>query len=188
MENTTTPVQPTPVAPQVPVQQAPKKGHKVLWIVLSIVAVIVILVGIGLYMIGSKVSEYVDVKDGQVTVKGENGAAVTYGSGSLPAGWPTDVPQYPGSTVGFSGSANDNNGKPVIAAVFTTKDSMAKVDEFYTKQMLAKGWKPEAEYNAQNKGENSISAAFTKGTRVSLIIIATSKEGTGITIQVAEQQ
>src|SRR5687767_4284980 len=130
MENTPTPSPVAPVAPQVPLQPA-GKSHKVLWIVLGIVAVIILLVGIALFMIGNAVSEYVDIEDGQVSIKGENGETFVVGGNALPANWPSDIPRYPGSEVGFSGSSNDENGTSGMVAALSTRDSRETVAAFY---------------------------------------------------------
>lgn len=181
------PVQPEPAAPQTPVQPAVKKSRKVLWIVLGVIGVIILLVGIGLYKVGKKVSEYVNVDNGQVVVKGDNGEKVSYG-GSLPSDWPGDVPQYPGSTVGFTGSSKDPKGQPVFAAVFTSNDAMDAIVSYYLQHMSSQGWNEMKAYNAANKGAKVTSMGFEKGTRESLVIVSMTEQGAAITVQVAEKQ
>lgn len=73
--------------------------------------------------------------NGTVTVTDKKtGTSVQGGNGpvSLPAGWPSNVPIYPGATV--RNAVVGQNGKN---ATIATKDPPAKVTEFYKKSGLA---------------------------------------------------
>ena len=178
MENTTIPVQPVPVAPQSPMQPAPKSGHKVLWIVLGIVGLFILLGIILTVAVGKKISKYVDVEDGKVSIQGEDGESITYGGKALPANWPADVPAYPGAESKFS--ATDEQG---IAVVFITSDSAEKVNTYYKNELTKNKWVVKSTTTANNIGVFS-HTSYTKDSRVLQIAIASGGGQTNVTLAV----
>jgi hypothetical protein len=87
----------------------------------------------------------VDGKTGQVTIKTDNGTAVyTAGAGAtLPSGFPSDVPLYPGAAVTGSVNASGQPGKESQVVTFETKDSAESVAAFYKSKLS--GWQMSAE-------------------------------------------
>ncbi|MEK7583182.1 MAG: hypothetical protein AAB483_02155 [Patescibacteria group bacterium] len=181
MENTAIPVQPVPVDPQGPMQPAPKSGHKVLWIVLGIVGFFILLGVIFTVVVGKKISKYVDVEDGQVSIKGENGESITYGGKALPANWPADVPAYPGAESKFS--ATDKQG---VAVVFITSDSLEKVASFYKNELAKNQWVVSAT-NSANDSSVLRHTSYTKDIRVLQIGIASGGGQTNVTLAVGNK-
>jgi type II secretory pathway pseudopilin PulG len=55
--------------------------------------------------------------------------------------WPSDVPKYPNEIVKYSGGNNPNSGPVESSVVFTTKDTVKTVVNFYLKGLVANGWK-----------------------------------------------
>ncbi len=87
--------------------------------------------------------------------------------GELPTGFPTDVPIYPNSKVGFtSSSKSSNNGKDEYTATFTVGAKVADVVNFYKTKLPANGWTITAE---QNFFGSSITA--DKDTRQATVVV-----------------
>lgn len=80
----------------------------------------------------------VDSNGDDVTVKTDQGTWST--SDKLPAGFPTDVPLYPGATVQGSVAAAQQQGGGNYVGLETT-DSIDKVMNWYKAEVVAKGWK-----------------------------------------------
>jgi type II secretory pathway pseudopilin PulG len=57
------------------------------------------------------------------------------------ASWPSDIPKYPNEVVKYSGGNNPNSGPVESSVVFTTKDAVKTVVNFYLNGLVANGWK-----------------------------------------------
>src|SRR4051812_26027482 len=64
------------------------------------------------------------------TTAAGGGGTITTGGTKLPEGWPASVPAYPGATI--TAAMATPQGK---TAVMTTKDSPAKVHDFYKEKL-----------------------------------------------------
>lgn len=75
----------------------------------------------------------VDTSGGQVTVTDKKTGTTSVGGDNvaLPAGWPANVPVYPGARIGHALVSGKN-----MNATLVTKDPPAKVAEFYKKSGL----------------------------------------------------
>ena len=122
----------------------------------------------------------VDANGGEVTVKGQDGSTVQWGSNKLPDGWPSDVTIYSGSTIQYSGSSNPASGKSGAAVIFQTSDPADKVVDFYKTDLAAKGWKIEGTY--QSGTTDMIGAS--KNDRYLSIGISANDSMTAVTIGV----
>lgn len=65
-------------------------------------------------------------------------------SSKLPEGWPSSIPQYPGSAVTNSMATDTSAGK-AINLVMETADAPAKVSDFYADKLKRAGYKKSAE-------------------------------------------
>jgi hypothetical protein len=88
----------------------------------------------------------VNVDNGTVTISSPDGAAtLTAGApGALPAGFPSSIPIYPGSTV-KGGIKSSDKGKDGYIVSLETKDSPQQVGTFYKGQL--KAWKNTMDMN-----------------------------------------
>ena len=74
-----------------------------------------------------------------ISIKTNAGSLSTSGDiGSMPAGWPSEIPQYPGSKINVSVN-NPSNGSGLIVAL-TTQDSPNKVIDYYKPKLESNGW------------------------------------------------
>lgn len=108
----------------------------------------------------------VDVNGNAVTIKSNEGA-VTVGGGSLPEGWPSDVPLYAGASVQYSGKNAD--GSSGVIAIST--DTTEKVVAYYKAEMEKNGWKSKqtmiaggANASLYEKGDKNVSVAIMGGS------------------------
>lgn len=58
-----------------------------------------------------------------------------------PSSWPSDVPRYPTESVKYTGGNNPQSGPIEATVVFTTRDSVRSVVNFYLSGLKANGWK-----------------------------------------------
>jgi hypothetical protein len=86
-------------------------------------------------------SGQVNVSSGGVTVTTPTGTAQVGVGASLPDGWPSSVPVYPGARI--QSSMGTPVGKTII---FTTTDSQQKVHDYYKSEL--KSFKLAADINA----------------------------------------
>ncbi len=117
--------------------------------------------------------------DGSMKVNTSEGTA-TIGTQSMPADWPEDAPTYPGSTVAYSASTNPETGKPTLAVVLSTKDTMAAAATYYKTELASRGWKVDT---AMEAGGTSIFSATKEGRTISLLI-ASAEGQTTITMAI----
>lgn len=149
---------PAPAAQSTPTTQTSQpvkpRSNKTILIVIAAVVVLIIL-GAGGYFVQQKFTEKssekaaetalekasggkadVDVSKGgdQVSITTDEGTA-TFGGGSVPKSWPSDVTVYKGAKV--TGSAETDEG---ISLMLETSDSVETVYEFYKSDLTSKGW------------------------------------------------
>jgi len=85
-----------------------------------------------------------DVKIGKdyrdISVKTDTGSFSTGGNiKSMPAGWPSEIPQYPNSKISTSMS-NSESGSAQLIVALTTQDPPEKVIAFYELKFDFNGW------------------------------------------------
>lgn len=114
--------------------------------------------------------------DTGTTVTTENGTFSD--QNKLPEGWPEDVPQYPQTTIQYSGTVNPATGASGMAAAFMSTQDVATVAKDYTEAIKNAGWKIESTMDAN--GAKVISA--TKDTRTLAIYMGGDAGGTMITV------
>ncbi len=117
--------------------------------------------------------------DGAMEVETEEGTA-KMGSQSLPEGWPDDAPAYPGSTVSYSATVNPQTGKPGMAVVLSTTDTMPVAAAYYKTELASRGWTVDT---AMEAGGTSIFSATKEGSTLSLLI-ASAEGQTAITMAI----
>lgn len=110
------------------------------------------------------------------TVTTENGTFSD--QNTLPEGWPADVPQYPQTTIQYSGTVNPATGAGGMAAAFVTTADATTVTKEYTDMIKNAGWAIQGTMNSG--GANVISA--TKDTRTLAVYIGGSEGTTVITV------
>ena len=173
---------------------AKKKTSSTTKIVLIVVGVVVGLAILGtiasMVLFGAlldKATESVDVNNGEVTVKSDDGqSTTTYGDNvKLADGFPTDVPIFDPSTL----KASSKNSTDDFSAVATTAQPVAEVTSFYKTEMAAQGWTTQYD----STGEGSSLLTFAKGNRTASVIVSTSTEAdsaekTGFVISVSTVQ
>lgn len=152
---------------------------------LSILGTIATIIVFGVIL--NKVDDNVDVKNGQVTVKSDDGETkVTAGeNATLASGFPTDVPIYEPSTL----KASTTSGTTGYGAVAATASSVATVTSYYKTEMAAQGWTTQYE----SSGEGSSLLTFAKGNRTASVVVSTSddansSEKTGFVVSVTTQE
>ena len=85
-----------------------------------------------------------DVKVGNnfsdIQIKTDTGSFSSSGDvGSMPAGWPSEIPQYPNSKIGTSVN-NSANGSTQLIVALTTQDNPEQVIEYYKPRFSSNGW------------------------------------------------
>ncbi len=126
----------------------------------------------------------VDVNmDGTMEVETEEGTA-KMGSQSLPEGWPDYAPAYPGSTVSYAAAVNAQTGKPGMAVVLSTTDTMPTAAAYYKTELASRGWTVDT---AMEAGGTSIFSATKEGSTLSLLI-ASAEGQTTITMAIETEQ
>lgn len=100
---------------------------------------------------GGKVK--VDIKkDGATFVNKETGEKTTVQTGQggkMPEGWPSSIPQYPGSSVTQSSATDTGKGK-AFSIVLETQDAVDKVNEYYGKELKGAGFKKTTEMTRED--------------------------------------
>lgn len=121
----------------------------------------------------------VDSQSGTVNVRSEDGSASIGGEAKIPSDFPKDVPVYPGSKVTF---AVKTEGKNFSVAVLT-KDDVAKVMDYYKRELAAKGWNS-TDDSLEITFEGGSSKSYSKENRVILVTVGTeeSSQSSGQTI------
>jgi hypothetical protein len=142
----------------------------------------VVLLGIGWFLTGGAAqmalsTQGVDVDrnlDGTVTYETEEGSVTTGAGATMPANWPSDVPQpYQGATIVYSGTTNPTTGAAGSAVVYTVNAPAPAVIEYYAKDLATAGWK--VENTAAIQGMNMIAA--TKDNRTVGVYVTDSDAG-----------
>ena len=123
----------------------------------------------------------IDINSDTVTVKTDEG---TFSTGTnLPANWPKDAPVYPGSKITYSGSTNPQEGSSGFSVMSTTNDSVQKVTDYYTKELVSQGWKIESTSYisgtsilgaTKDKRSLSMSASVSDGTTSVTLVVSTN--------------
>jgi hypothetical protein len=132
---------------------------------------------------GEKVTFSEDGGEVNITVKGEDGAEVKISgddSGvSLPDGFPSDVPVYPGATVALSSKTPEG-----VHVLLQTKDGVQDVRRFYQEKLKAAGWKIATTVNVPggimlqaNKGKRVQNVTTMNDGRLTTINLTTTTEG-----------
>jgi hypothetical protein len=162
-------------------------------IVIGVIAVIVVA-GLGWFMTRSneRAAEKaiegatggnadVDVKNGKVSVKTDEGESVVGQNVSVPSDWPEDVMVYKGvKDTTVVAASTDKKGSSTVS--LTTKDSAETVKNTYDEALANNGWAVSGELAVQ--GGTLITA--TKDTRnLSVTIGAGDDNMTSVTIVIA---
>ena len=157
-------VVPAPAATPAPAAVAPKKSNSGLIIVLVILLVLCLCcsaIGGGLYYISRNAESIAKAaldeaqKQAQKQLENQGSTTTTGGttggtttddnssfsfSGTLPSGFPTDAPIYPGSKVGYSSSSNGE-----YSVTLSTTAKVADVMAYYKQNLPKNGWTIESE-------------------------------------------
>ena len=122
------------------------------------------------------------MSDGSFTMESEDGTMSTqYGSGAkIPAGWPPEFPQYPGSNVIASHSTGDDEGR-MMGVSMTTKDAPEQVIQYYEDKAASAGYKQTSTYTANEMVNNQYSGPEL------LFVITVSREDNETSIGLAVQ-
>lgn len=108
----------------------------------------------------------VDIKDGGVTIQGEDGSTTNIGEGAeVPAEFPKDVPVYDGTVLGAFSNADS------WTLNIETADDPKTVIEFYVAQLEKEGWAKESQadmgtggmYSAKKDGNRTVTVVAAKG-------------------------
>ncbi|MBI2798486.1 DUF4190 domain-containing protein [Candidatus Saccharibacteria bacterium] len=161
------------------------KGLAVASIVISIVIMIggLLIVWGAFFAIQNAAKKAgVDVGNGSVSVKGNNGESLSVGGNvKIPDDFPSNVPIYkPSDAVA---ALKTNNGYNVTLA---TNDSAQKVSDFYKSQLPANGWTSE---NTDISVSGGTITSYTQGDKQLVLTITTDQNGssgkkTGINLTV----
>lgn len=132
---------------------------------------------------GEKVTVTEKGDGAKIKVEGKEGQGATFEASetgvSLPKGFPTDVPIYPGSTTTTSATMGDKT----IFASLKTGDDVKKVMEFYEAQLQQKGWEIQTKVDTQQgamlqaqKGERACTASFSRSEDKTMITLSVATE------------
>ncbi len=122
----------------------------------------------------------IDIDGDALTVTSQDGAvSVTTGENvSLPAGFPKDVPIYPGAQVRAAVQDAGSNG---YHAQLHTADAVDKVAEYYTKEVESHGWVEDSVVK-QAGGQPMQVLNYTQDERTLNIMILGEGQGSSITV------
>lgn len=99
-----------------------------------------------------------------------------------PNTWPSDVPKYPVPVVKYTGGNNPQSGPNEATIVFTTKDPVRTVVNFYINGLQANGWKITENGNGL---ANQITVRATKNKRGAGVYVERTADGkTTVTVGV----
>ena len=121
---------------------------------------------------GNKVDIETEGEDGKMTIKGENGEEVTFGSNEkeLPDDFPSDVYVVDGE-IEAVGLMTSNDGKIVTFGVNST-DDFTDIKEGVLKEMKSKGWENTMTMGA---GEESVQM-YTKDDMSATVTISKKED------------
>lgn len=90
---------------------------------------------------GGKADVKIGNNPGDIQIKTDRGSFSSggYAAGSMPAGWPSEIPQYPNSKINTSLNNSENGSMSLIVAL-TTRDSPQQVIEYYKPILTSNGW------------------------------------------------
>lgn len=176
-----------------------KSNKKVITIVLVVVGILIILGILGSLLtgyvfkkgaegfIGAATGDKVKIDDGEVTIKGEDGADLKVNTGSsakLSEGFPkSDVPVYKGAKI-ESSSDITVEGSTAYTVVLSTKDSVSDVMEFYKSKLSSGDWKKSF---SSNSSYGSTSNFTSESKKMAVTITASDDKdeaNTSITLSV----
>jgi hypothetical protein len=127
---------------------------------------------------GGKVD--VDLKNGGATITDKetgNTTTVDAKGGKMPEGWPTNIPQYPGSKVTQSSATDTEKGKS-FSIILETQDAVDKVNEFYAKELKGAGFKKSTEMTR----DDGVTVFYQSAKDVLTMTIFTDKSKTILSI------
>ena len=156
-------------------QPEEKKKSNAVWYVVGGIALFLVIAGslarfvMGMVFqqaLGQQGIQYSQNGSGY-SVKTAQGTAEVSTSGSLPSGWPGDVPAYPGATVQASYSGTAANGQGGTMVSLKSADAASAVGDYYKAQLASNGWKIAGSYEAAG---TSIIGAEKAGRKVSVSV------------------
>jgi hypothetical protein len=123
----------------------------------------------------------VDIKEDGIRIKTKDGEMnlSTGGNIKVPAGFPQDVPIYPGAMVQAAVEVPEG-----FTLRMTTKEAAAKVVETYLKELPAQKWSKEM---SMDMGENSM-LTFKKENRTLSVVVSAEKNETSISLSVVSEK
>ena len=131
---------------------------------------------------GEKVTVAQDGEGVNITVKGEDGESVQISANesgvSLPDGFPSDVPIYPGATITLTSETPQG-----MNVVLRTKDPAEKVRQFYQEKLKAEGWEIVATMNMPT----GAMLQAKKGERSQTVITGSDGQQTTISLTAASE-
>lgn len=155
----------------------------VIGIILNIV-IVVIVWGSALVINKAARDNGLNVNNNSINLN-KDGNSLSIGDAKIPAGFPSDVPIYPGSKVVLASKTNQGN----YSVSLTTSDAKSKVDSYYQTELVNNGWTT-ADGNSIDFGTFSGSSLVKGSQKLSLITNETkssNKNQTMITITVENQ-
>lgn len=108
--------------------------------------------------------------------------SVTIGGNSLPSNWPSDAPQYPGAKIQYSGSANPQTGEAGASMVFEVSATSKAVQEYYNRELTAKGWKIES---TATMGSATTLGATKEGKTFAVYIVDAGNGKVNVTVGIS---
>jgi hypothetical protein len=154
-----------------------------IWVALIVLAVIMLAIfGFAAERVANNAGVKVDTKNEKVTVKDGNGSTQVGDNVSLPSGFPSSMPIYPGANIY---TASKNNGTDYYVAA-TTSDSFDKVNSYYKAQLVSNGWTIESssDISESDGGKGTYIKASTSELIGTISIQTGSDSKTVITITV----
>ncbi len=117
----------------------------------------------------------VDVQEGKVTIKSEDGTfeVASGGGAKIPDEFPKDVFLMKDAKVTMAMKAPDG-----MQVMLSTPRSVQQAGKLYADEMKAQGWQEESSYDM---GETIVNSYKKDGRKASIVI---TKDGTGATVQV----
>ena len=168
------------------------KNNKTLKIVLIVVGVLIglgllgtILVVVFFSALFHEAAKNVDLNNGQVTIKSNEGTTSVGEGAKLADGFPTDVPIFSPSTLVASSKTDDNS----FSAVGKTSKSVADVTNYYKSEMAKLGWTTLLD---STSGDGTL-LSFQKDNRSAGVVVTnnaddSSNEKTGFVVTVTTSQ
>jgi hypothetical protein len=158
-------------------------------VVIALVAAMAVTVQ-GCQMIAQKAVEQatgvkVDKNGDQVTITGKDGTTASVGKGTVPDGWPTDVPVYAGTIT--MGNKMDANGKTAFLVTLETPDAPKAVADWYQEKLTGDGWTKTDRNDASAGGKEVSILVAEKGTQRVAVSATTGNGKTIVTVNVGDK-